>query len=77
MAQTLEKYQYFFTHDLHLSHSCSTEGHLAETSSLKCLLRSTEPNFIKTIGTNNICGHSNPDKMLIVENQMAMLFLAR
>lgn len=39
VEQTLEKYQYIFTHDLHLSHSCCSEGHLAEPSSLKCLLQ--------------------------------------
>ena len=38
MAETLEKYQHIFTHDLHLSHSCCSEGHLAEPSSLRCLL---------------------------------------
>lgn len=30
VAQTLEKYQYLFTYDLHLLHSCCSEGHFAE-----------------------------------------------
>lgn len=29
VAQTLEKYQEIFTHDLHLLDSCCDEGHLA------------------------------------------------
>lgn len=50
MAETLEKYQYLFTHDLHLSHSYCTEGHLAERPSLKCLLWRPDPTSSEPTG---------------------------
>lgn len=49
VAQTLEKYQYIFTHDLHLSHSCCSEGHLVEQSRLKCLPQNTDASFNKSV----------------------------
>lgn len=54
-AQTLEKYQHIFTHDLHLSDSCCDEGHQHGHEALSVNLDSLPLNLSQSFDKHSSC----------------------